>query len=171
MQRVDAQKQLGLKFSAKDLYEISTVKGGLNAILFASMIDTSLADTVIDIEFPPVLSLKEVEQMRQTYLTHGSLYLRGHNRLADAMYITGALVQLVDDIEDVPDDMEEGVQTAFTSDSRMTLTFLRDIPFHLREISNQFLAAGKSREETDMVLLYLELYIARKMLKRFGKFR
>ncbi len=171
MQRIDVQKQLGIKLSANELFEISSTKGGLNAILFASLIDSGLADTVTNVEFPPDLSLEEVNEMRQSHITHGSLYLRGHDRLADAIYATGALVQLVDDFEDVPDDVKAGIQTAFTSDSKAMLTFLRNLPFYLHEISSQFLAAGKSREENDMVLQYLELYIARKILKRLGKFR
>lgn len=171
LQRRDTQSRLGIGLDREELFELSEVKGGLNAILFAALIDPTTAETIPDVEFPPTLTMQDLEPLRRRYVVNGNLYLSGYNRLADAMYTAGAFIQHVDDFEDVPDDKIEGIQTAFTLDSGMTLQFLRDLPLYIRNIRSQFIAAGKNKKDTEVVLYYLGLYLTRKILKRVKKLK
>ncbi len=169
IQRKDVQNQLKFKITKSQLFEISSMKGGLNAILFATLIDPKFADTVAEIDLPSTISVQELEVLRKKHVESRGLYLWGHDGLADAIFTAGAFVQHIDDFEDVPEDEKAEIQTAFTENPWMTFPFLSDVPFNLREIYGQFTRAGTSRQEAEYVLYYLGLYLTRKIIRRASK--
>lgn len=169
MQRTDAQKRLNVQLSRDELFEISDRKGGLNAITFASLVDPNFADTIPEIDIPHSLSVQDIKSLKVAYAPQDKLFLPGGNLLAQAIYTAGGFVQHLDDLEDMPQDKIDGIQTVFTVDPHMSFHFLRDIPYHLRNIRDQFTQAGKSKQEINTVLSYLDLYLARKILKRIFK--
>lgn len=171
LQRKDAQRQLNQQPTVGELEKISNIKGGLNAILYASLVDPNISDTVNEVDVSEDFTLQRLGELWNICLRDGLMVLfeHGENKLARAIYQAGALVQQIDDFEDVPDDKRSEITTHLNTSPGQSLKFLSRTPKMVRMLKDNFLEAGVNQSYTDKLITYLDLFLARKFIKRLKK--
>lgn len=135
LQRENGRKQPSLQ----ELQIIAEVKGGLSALLAASLLIPDMAQYVQPLVLPENLDL-------QTLLLHhrtvDAFYKAGINPLADAIFLVGGTIQLVDDYRDREDDRKNGIVTEMTRSRFPTALVLRRIPGRLTRVRHLLHGAG-----------------------------
>lgn len=162
LQRKDIQELAGVPLTPSDVAYISSVKGGVNALLYLGLADPSVADSVAKIDVHKSWNLQEVWD---TYHTIESLVHLENQPFLRAIFTSGSFIQLVDDYEDRYTDKKAGIATSMTEDDSAAAGFFRLIPSYMGYISDLFLKAGIPPKKIDEFMASLWVYTARKVLK------
>lgn len=169
LQRTHIQNYFGIRISDRELHAMSFLKGGLNALLFASCISPAIGSSVHDISHHFPSEFSDLPAYKEYILGQDTCCMLGNDTLVDALFEGGVFVQEMDDFEDVSDDIRDGIETFLTRSQSDSVRFFIHIPNRLREVENAFQRANIPENRRGEFRSALYLYTVRKALKRVGK--
>ena len=165
LQRKDASNKFGLSLSLDELQRISTIKGGLNSILYLSLIDDSYREVITELPENSQLSQMSLGTLKENFLSEQRLY-QDRSKLTAAFYKEGALIQLIDDYGDAVDDRNEGVLTAMNTNLQQ-LTFLKNFRSYLKKLEDDLYSSDINSGVAKKIISCVELFLFWKIAKRF----